>query len=494
MVRPTVLQEVRPHYGRLRHYIGGEFVESSSERWLPVYNPAKDEIIAEVPVATGDEVSSAVDSAYEAFERWRSVPIARRVQILFRIKALLEERFEEISRIITQNHGKTIEEARGDMRRTVENVEAAIAVAYTLAKGEYMRGVSEGVDELMIREPLGVFAIVTPFNFPTMVPFWFLPYAIVLGNAVVLKPSELTPTPLQHIVEILYREAGLPRGVINLVHGEGSVVERLVQNKKVVGVSFVGSTPTAEKIYRMAGEYGKRAVAGGGAKNFVVVMPDADLEKHMGSIISSFFGNAGQRCLAGANLVAVGDIYERLVRSFVDQAKRLRLGYGLEEDVDMGPLVSRKARERVISYVEKGISEGARLLLDGRGARVPQYPRGYFVGPTIFDGVSPDMTIGREEIFGPVASIMRAGDLDEAISMINSSEYGNAASIFTRDRASAEKFVRDVEAGNIGVNIGIPAPVAFFPFAGRKRSFYGILHPQIDTVDFFTDKKIVISR
>ncbi len=491
---PNILPEVRKNYGVLPNYIDGEFKPSISDKRLKIYNPALDEVIGEVPIATDDEVSEAIDSAYEAFHKWREVPITKRIQYLFRIKEILENHFEEISRVVTQNHGKTIHEARGDMRRTIENVEAAISAAYTLAKGEYMHNIAEGIDEYMVREPLGVFAIVTPFNFPTMIPFWFIPYAIVTGNTVVVKPSEITPAPFNFLMELIHREAGLPKGVINVIHGDGSVVEAMLRNKKIVGVASVGSSQTAERIYRLAGEYGKRSLNGGGAKNFVVVMPDADLERYMPTIISSFFGNAGQRCLAGSNLVLVGDIYDKALRLFIESALKLKLGYGLDESVDMGPLVTSKARERVIKYIERGVEEGAKLILDGRGVRVPEYPRGYFLGPTVFVDVVPEMIIAKEEIFGPVANVIKAASLDEAIEMINKSEYGNAASIFTRSTENARKFVSSVDAGNIGVNIGIPAPVAFFPFAGRKRSFYGVLHPQIDTIDFFTDKKVVIVR
>jgi malonate-semialdehyde dehydrogenase (acetylating)/methylmalonate-semialdehyde dehydrogenase len=489
-----ILSEVRKIYGVIPNYINGEFRPSASARLLKIYNPSLDEVIGEVPISIRDEVSEAVDTAYEAFNKWREIPITKRIQYLYRIKEVLERYSEDIARVITQNHGKTIHEARGDMRRTIDNVEAAISAAYTLAKGEYMQNIAEGIDEYMIREPLGVFIIVTPFNFPTMISFWFIPYAIVLGNTVVVKPSEITPAPFHYILELLHREAVLPKGVINVVHGDGSVVEDLVKNKKVVGVASVGSSQTAERIYRLAGEYGKRSLNGGGAKNFVVVMPDADLDRYMPTIISSFFGNAGQRCLAGSNLVLVGEIYSKGLRAFVESASKLKLGYGLDESVDMGPLVTSRARERVINYIEKGVEEGAKLILDGRGVRVREYPRGYFLAPTIFEGVTPDMVIAREEIFGPVASVIRVESLDEAIEMINKSEYGNAAAIFTRNLEAARKFVSSVEAGNIGVNIGIPAPIAFFPFAGRKRSFYGVLHPQIDTIDFFTDKKVVIVR
>lgn len=488
-----LLPEVRPHYGKLELFIGGRRVESETDTWLPVYNPAKDEVIAEVPFATREEIEEAVASAREAYEKWSEVPITERIQYLFALKNKLEEYKEELARTIVQNHGKTIAEARGDMRRAIENVEAAIAAGYTLAKGEHMDQVAEGIDETLVREPLGVFLVITPFNFPTMIPMWFIPYALITGNTVVLKPSEITPVPVNWMYKV-FEEAGLPPGVVNVVHGAREAVEQLISHKDIVGVAFVGSTPVGRLVYEMASRHGKRALVQAGAKNFLVVMPDANIEGTVPALIGSFFGNAGQRCLAGANLVPVGEAYDRVVKPFLEAASKLKLGYGLDETVDMGPVVSRRARERIISYIDKGVEEGAKLLLDGRKANVPEYPRGYFVGPTVFDEVHPDMTIAREEIFGPVASIIRAETLDDAIEMINENPYGNAASIFTSSGRVAREFRRRVNVGNIGINIGVAAPMAFFPFAGRKDSFFGVLHGQIDSIDFFTDKKVVITR
>ena len=488
-----VLDEVQSNYGKLKIYIDGNFVDSKTDTWGKAYNPAKDEIIAEVPFSTKDEVREAIQSAQEAFEKWREVPITTRIQYLFTLKNRLEENAETIARIITQNHGKTIQEARGDMRRTIENVEAAISVAYTLYKGEHLDQVSQDIDESVVREPLGVFGIITPFNFPSMVPFWFLPFAIVLGDTVVIKPSEITPVPMDFIAKIIH-SIGLPNGVINVVHGAKDVVDELLSNKLIQGITFVGSTKVGKYIYENSAKYGKRSIVQAGAKNFIVVMPDADLNKAIPSIVSAFFGNAGQRCLAAANLVAVGNIYDEVKRKFVEASKQLKLGYGLDESVDMGPVVTKDAKKRILGYIEKGIEEGAKLLLDGRNVLVQDYPNGYFIGPTIFDEVTPEMTIAREEIFGPVASIIHAKSLDEAIDMINKSEYGNASSIFTTSGYYARKFRREVNAGNIGINIGIAAPMAFFPFGGRKNSFFGVLHGQIDSVDFFTDRKVVITR
>jgi malonate-semialdehyde dehydrogenase (acetylating)/methylmalonate-semialdehyde dehydrogenase len=458
-------------------------------------NPAKDEIIAEVPFATKEEVDRAVESARSAFEKWSEQPVTTRAGYVFRLKQKLEEYFEDISRITTQNHGKIIDEARGETRRLVENVEVGCAVAYTLAKGEHLDQVASGVDETLVREPLGSFAVLGPFNFPSLAPFWFIPIAIAVGCTVVVKPSEITPLPMQWCMKAI-EEAGIPPGVVNLVHGSREVSEPLIVHPDVRGVCFVGSTPVAKSIYRLAGGHGKRALCQAGAKNYVVVMPDADLGMTINSLMPSFYGNTGQRCLSGANLVAVGQIYESLRKGFVDASSKLRLGYGLDESTEMGPLVTREARERVLGYIQKGLDEGGKLILDGRRqAKVEKYPNGYFLGPTVFDQVTPDMTIAKEEIFGPVASIIRAEKLDEAIEMINTkSNYGNEACIFTSSGKSAREFRRKVKAGNIGVNIGIAAPMGFFPFAGFRESFFGVLHGQADSVDYFTDKKVVVSR
>jgi malonate-semialdehyde dehydrogenase (acetylating)/methylmalonate-semialdehyde dehydrogenase len=490
----TVLKEVQRNYGRLRLFVDGKWIDSQSTRVQAVMNPAKDETIAEVPFATKDEVDRAVESARSAFEKWSEVPVTTRAGYVFRLKQKLDEYFEGISRITTQNHGKIIDEARGETRRLVENVEVGCAVAYTLAKGEHLDQVASGVDETLIREPLGSFAVLGPFNFPSLAPFWFIPIAIAVGCTVVVKPSEITPLPMQWCMKAI-EEAGIPPGVVNLVHGSREVSEALIAHPEVRGVCFVGSTPVAKSIYRLAGEHGKRVLCQAGAKNYVVVMPDADLKMTINSLMPSFYGNTGQRCLSGANLVAVGQVYESLKKGFVEASSKLRLGYGLDESTEMGPLVTREARERVLGYIQKGLDEGAKLVLDGRQPRVERYSKGYFLGATVFDQVRPDMTIARDEIFGPVASIIRADKLDEAIEMINTkSNYGNEACIFTSSGKNAREFRRKVKAGNIGVNIGIAAPMGFFPFAGFKESFFGVLHGQVDCVDYFTDKKVVVSR
>ncbi len=491
----ALLKQNARQFGRLKLLVGGEWKESNSEQSQQVFNPATGEKIAEVPFAQKEEVNHTAEVAQLAFEKWKNVPITERAKYLFKLKEVLEREFDSLSVLNTLNHGKTLEESRGDMRRTIDNVDSAIAVAYTLSKGETMDEIAPGIDESMLREPLGVFAIVCPFNFPLMIPFWFLPYAIVLGDTVMVKPSEITPIPMQHVAELIQNEVRLPPGVFNLVHGAKDVVESVVSNQNVKGVCFVGSSSVARYVYKLAGEHGKRAIAQGGAKNSIVVMPDANLDQSVGPLVSSFFGNAGQRCLAGANLFAVGGIHESLVGKFADAARALKIGSGLDEGVQMGPVVSQKARQRIVSEIEKGQHEGARVVNDGRSLVVAEYPDGYYLGPTIFDDVSPEMKVAKEEVFGPVASVLSAKNLDDAIETINrGTKYGNMACIFTTSGRSAREFRRRVDAGSIGINIGVAGAAANFPFAGRKDSFFGILHAQIDTVDFFTDKKVVISR
>lgn len=488
------LPEVQRNYGRLKLFIDGKWVASQSAYVQPVMNPAKDEAIAEVPFATKEEVGKAIESAQATFGKWSELPATARVGYVFKLRQKLDEFFEDISRITTQNHGKIIDEARGETRRLVENVEVGCSVAYTLAKGEHLDQIASGMDETLVCEPLGSFAVVGPFNFPSLAPFWFIPIAIAVGCTLVVKPSEITPLAMQWCMKAI-EEAGIPPGVINMVHGSKEVNEALITHRDIRGVSFVGSTPVAKSVYRLAGEYGKRALCNGGAKNCIVVMQDADLDRTIPALLPSFYGNTGQRCLSGANLVAVGDVYEPLKRRFVEASSKLKLGYGLDESVEMGPLVSQKAKQRVVGYIQKGVDEGAKLVLDGRAGRVEAYPKGYFLGASVFDQVTPDMTIAKDEIFGPVACILRAETLDDCVEMINTkTDYGNEACIFTRSGKNAREFRRRVLAGNIGINIGIAAPMGFFPFAGFRDSFFGVLHGQIDCVDFFTDKKVVASR
>ncbi|MFQ6033537.1 MAG: CoA-acylating methylmalonate-semialdehyde dehydrogenase [Candidatus Bipolaricaulia bacterium] len=478
---------------RLKNYIAGEWRESSSNELLDVHNPATDEVLAQVPLSTREEVGEAITAAKEAFPEWRETPPLTRVQYLFRLKELLEDHFEELSRIISQDEGKTLDEARGEMRRLIENVEVAAGIP-SLMMGYNLEDIARGIDEELVRQPLGVFACVPPFNFPAMVPWWFAPYALATGNTYIIKPSEQVPLIQNKIFELL-DELDLPPGVINLVHGAKDVVDLLLESPDIVGISSVTSTPIARYIYKRAAEHGKRVQCQAGAKNFIVVMPDADLARTVPALLTSFFGCAGERCLSGAVLLPVGEIYGPLKERFIEAASRIKVGDPLDETTQMGPVISRQHQERVLSYIEQGLKEGARLLLDGRGIRIEGHEKGYFIGPTVFDEVHPEMAIAQEEIFGPVVSIIRVEELDEAIELIHANPYGNASSIFTSSGNPAREFKYRVKCGNIGINIGIVAPMAFFPFGGRKDSFFGDLHGQgQDAIDFFTEKKVVITR
>lgn len=478
----------------VKNFINGKYEEPAGEPKYPVYNPAFGEQIAIVSGARREDVERAVDIALEAQKKWSNIPVPDRIKILFRLENLMWDHIDELAEITTTEHGKTFYESKGDTVRAIQNVESAAAATYHIM-GESNRDIAQGVDEELIREPIGVFAIISPFNFPLMIPFWFLPYAIALGNTVIIKPSEKTPLSIEKSMELL-KKAGIPDGVVQVVNGGKEAVDYIIENKKIAGISFVGSTPVAEYVYKKGTSMKKRVQAGASAKNFILVMPDADLEKHMKNIIGSFFGNAGERCLAGAVLVTFDKNHDRVLELFVESASKLEIGYGMENGVEMGPLIRREHRERVIEYIESGIGEGARIVLDGRKYRNEKYPNGFFLGPTVFDGVTEDMKIAREEIFGPVASVMKVEDFDSAIDMINRSRYGNASSIYTDSMYFAKEYVKRVKAGNVGVNIGVAAPIAFYPFAGMKDSFFGDLHPQggLDHILFFTDSKVVISR
>jgi len=499
----TILEEPIKEILILKNYINGEWVESEGEP-IDAVNPATCQCIARVPISTRDEINAAVKAAKDAFPEWRRTPPLARVRCLFRLKELMEEHFEELSRVQTMEHGKTIDESRGETRRGIENVEVATGIP-SLMMGYNLEDIAAGIDEYVIRQPLGVFGIIGPFNFPFMVPLWFAPYAVATGNCIIMKPSSEVPISQVKIAE-LTEGAGFPPGVWNIVHGGRTVVSGMLDHPDIEGICFVGSTPVGrDVIYRRCGETGKRVIAQTGAKNFLLVMPDADLGRTIASCMTSFYGNTGQRCLSGANLVIVGEglneseynsFYEKVVAGFVDAASKMRVGYGLDESVQMGPLRDKSKKERVTGYIEKGIEEGARLRLDGRNVKlVGDWPKTCFLNPTVFEDATPDMTIGREEIFGPVASIMRARSLDEAIEMIHSNPFGNAASIFTSGGKWAREFQYRVQCGNIGINIGIAAPMAFFPFSGMKDSFFGTLHGQgLEAIRFFTESKVVIQR
>lgn len=479
----------------IRNYVNGEWVASKSTKTLDIVNPATTEILARVPMSTKEEVDEAISLAQEAYEEWKETPPLTRARYMFTLKGLMEDHFEEASRILTKEHGKTIDESRGEIRRAIECVEHAAGIP-TLMMGYNLETIAPGLDEECVLQPLGVFACLPPSNFPGMIPFWFLPYAVACGNTYIVKPSSEVPLTMNKLGELM-DEAGFPPGVVNIVNGSRDVSDALLKNPLVKGVSFVGSTPVARYVYSTATAGGKRAQCQGGAKNFLLVMPDADLDKIMPAVMNSVYGCAGQRCLAGANVVAVGDdaFYERLKAKLKASAEALKTGYGVDESVQMGPLRSKAAMDKVLSYIDTGLKEGAKLILDGRGIKVTGFEKGYFIGPTIFDNVNPKSKIGSEEIFGPVMCLIRAKNFDEALKIIHENPYGNAASIFTSSGKWARDFKHRVQAGDVGVNIGIAAPVAFFPFSGWKDSFFGDLHGQgFDAINFFTDRKVVISR
>lgn len=478
---------------KIKNYINGEWVESSSDRYTPVVNPATQEIIAECPDSTTEDVNNAVQAANEAFYEWRRTPILSRARYLYRFKDLCEERFEEISAIVVKEAGKTIDEARGEVRRAIESIEFAFSVP-SLMTGFKVEDISSGIDETAERQPLGVFAAITPFNFPFMVPLWFLPTAIACGNTYIMKPSPQVPLSMKICFEML-DEIGLPEGVVTLVNGGVESANAIMEHPDVVGVSFVGSSTVGRIIYKTSAKFGKRVQVQGGAKNYLAIMPDADLDSAVANILGSAYGCAGQRCLAGSVVVAVGDIYEPFKEKLLEKAKNLVVGYGLNDSSQMGTVISKASKERILGMIEKGVSEGAKLVLDGRQLTVAGYEEGNFIGPTIFESVTENMTLAKEEVFGPVLSLMQVPDFDSAIELINGSRYGNAASIFTSNGGYAREFKYQVNAGNIGINLGVAAPTASFPFGGQKESFFGDTHGQgPDSIQFFTDHKVVIER
>jgi malonate-semialdehyde dehydrogenase (acetylating) / methylmalonate-semialdehyde dehydrogenase len=473
-------------------FVGGEFRERNAAdvQVDPIPNPATGETIALLPYSTSDEIAEAIHTARSAFPEWADTPVPERAQIMFAFKAKLEEHFEELALLVVRENGKTLPEARGEVRRAIEVVDLACA-APTLLMGTNLDQIADGIDEELVRFPVGVVAGITPFNFPSMVPLWMLPVALVSGNTFVLKPSQRTPLSAMRLAELL-AESGLPSGVLNVVHGAKDAVDTLLTHPDVDAVSFVGSAAVAQYIYATGAANGKRVQALGGAKNHLLVMDDADLEKTVTALISSAFGNAGQRCLAGSVAVGVGSVGDALVKELSNQAGRLRLGSGESEDTDMGPVIRDERRRELIGYIEQGEEVGAALALDGRGEGPSD---GFFLGPTIFDRVTPDMALWKDEMFGPILSVVRAADIDQAIKVMNASRYGNAASIFTTSGANAREFKRRAEAGMIGVNIGVAAPMAFFPFTGWKNSFFGDLHATgTDGFRFYTRHKVVTSR
>ena len=476
----------------LHNYIGGSWVASSGTEQLDVTNPATGEVLARVPLSTRGDVESAAAAARAALPEWRSRSAIERARWLFRFRQVMEERQDDIARLVTQEMGKTLPDARAEVGRAIEMVEAATAVPQTM-QGRVLENVATAVDCETIRQPVGVCAAIVPFNFPAMVPFWFLPFAIACGNTFVLKPSEQVPLTQELVFGLIHEAGGLPPGVVNLVNGSVDVVNGLLDSPAVDAISFVGSAKVAKYVYERAAAAGKRVQALGGAKNFMVVMPDAVMDRTVSNILGSAFGAAGQRCMAGSVVVSVGDARPPLLELLEARTRELSVGDGLADGVDVGPVVSCASRDRILEWIDKGVAAGATLLVDGRSPT--GHPGGSFVGPTVLDNVTPDMEIAQEEVFGPVLSVIHAESLAEAIAIVNSSRYGNGTSIFTESGAAVRTYRHDVEVGMIGVNIGVAAPVAFFPFSGWKGSFFGDLHAHgTDAIEFFTRKKTITSR
>jgi malonate-semialdehyde dehydrogenase (acetylating) / methylmalonate-semialdehyde dehydrogenase len=471
----------------VQNYIDGEWRNSAAIETVAVFNPASGEEIGRTPLSPAEEVAQAAHAASRAFPGWR------RVQYLFRLKMLMEEHFEDLSRTITMECGKTIAESRGEMRRAIENVEVACGTPI-LIQGCNSEDIAAGIDEMMIRQPLGVCAIIAPFNFPAMIPFWFLPYALACGNTVVLKPSERVPLTMQKVVRLL-DTLKLPSGVVNLVNGGREAVNAILDHPIIRSVSFVGSSATARHVYSRGTAAGKRVQCQGGAKNPVIIMPDADMASASDIIADSAFGCAGQRCLASSVAVAVGEASGPFGEAIRHRAETRLTGYGLDEGVQMGPVISQESRARIEGLVGHAIRDGARVVVDGRNANIPGYVHGHFVKPTVLEDLPLDSEVARTEIFGPVLSVHRANDIDEAIAIVNSGGYGNQACLFTTSGSSARKFRYEAEVGNVGINVGVAAPMAFFPFSGARESFFGDLHGQgRDAIEFFTQQKVVVER
>ena len=477
---------------KLRNYINGQWVSSSATIYVNVVNPASQEALAQVPSGTSADVDAAVQSSENAFATWKRLPAGKRIQYLFHLKRLLEENIDELSKTITLESGKTYGESKAEWVRAIENVENACGIP-ALMQGDFSEDISLGIDEYMIRQPLGVCACISPFNFPGMIPFWFLPYAIACGNTFIIKPSEKVPLTMTRVMELVAK-LDLPAGVINMVHGGKKVVDGILEHPGIKAVSFVGSSAIARYVYAKGAANGKRMQAQGGAKNPVIILPDADIDMTTQIVVDSVYGCAGQRCLAASTIITVGE-HRNITENLVEMSRKRSTGFGLDENVQMGPVITADSKTRVNSLIEKGIQEGGRLLLDGRNAKISGYEKGNFIQPTILEDIPLYGEIAATEIFGPVMSLMHINSIEEAIAYVNGNKYGNMACIFTSSGLHARRFRNEADAGNIGINIGVAAPVAQFPFSGWKESFFGDLHGQgKHAVEFFTQTKVVIER
>lgn len=477
----------------LPNYINGKWCPSSATEFLQVVNPATVDVLAQVPLSPHEDVNVAANVAAIAFSDWRRIPPSSRVQYLFKLKILLEEHLEELARTITLECGKTLQESKAELQRAIENVEVACGIPM-LMQGYNLEDVAQGIDEMMIRQPVGVTAIIAPFNFPGMIPFWFLPYAIACGNTCIVKPSEKVPLTMQKVFELL-EATGLPKGVVNMVNGAKAVVDAILEHPTIRAISFVGSSPVAQYVYSKAAAHGKRVQCQGGAKNPLIVLPDADMEMTTRIAADSAFGCAGQRCLAASVALTVGEARHHFTDAIAAAAETRIVGYGLDDGVEMGPVISRDSQTRIEGLIQQGLDEGATVLVDGRNPKIDGYEHGHFIRPTILENVNPNSSVAKTEIFGPVLSLLHLDTIEDAIALVNRGQWGNMACLFTTNGAAARQFRYQADAGNIGINIGVAAPMAFFPFSGWKNSFYGDLHGQgRHAVEFFTQTKVVVER
>jgi malonate-semialdehyde dehydrogenase (acetylating)/methylmalonate-semialdehyde dehydrogenase len=491
----ALLPEVKAHYGKQKIFINGEWVESKSTTVHQNTNPATDEIISELPEATKEEARAAVVAAHKAFKEWRDVPLRNRARLLFDMRAKFEENFEELSRILVQDHGRTIEEARGSVRRVIENIESACSAVYGLTqRNEHMDQVADGIDQYLVWEPLGVFLIITPGNIPMHAWSSFVPYGLAAGCTIVVSPSRQCPMASEAICRVA-QEAGFPPGVLNLIHGGRSINKEILLHPEVKGVGFIGSNRAGHELFELCGKLRKTSSINGNGKNHVVIMPDADLGSAIQWLLRGCFGMSGQRCLGVDNVVIIGNIYDEVKNKFKEAAASMKLGYGLNTETELGPMTTQAGKEKVLGWIEKSLAEGAKMVLDGRSVKVKDYPKGYFLGPTILEDISVDMQMAKEEAFGPVAALIRGESLGQAIEWINiKTDLGHTACIMTKEGKNARKFIREVNVGNVGVNVGVAQPFAFFPLGSRRESFVGTAKSRMASMRMFMDEKTVVAR
>lgn len=491
----ALIQEVAKYYGKLKHYINGEWVESGIDKYFEDTNPATDEVIAHAPVASREQVEQTIAGAYEAFKKFRNMPFRDRAQYVFNLRDVFRQDFEYLCKILVQDHGRTYDEAVGTIQRCIENIEAAGSSMYSYYRGEHVEQLATGIDCYRVREPVGVFLIITPANIPMHAWSSFVPYAIACGCPVIVKPSRYVPLASDAVFKVT-EKIGLPPGVVNLLHmgPERELNKVILSDPRVSGVGLIGSTAVGRELFEICGKYGKRSSLNGNGKNYIVVMPDANLDQAAQYLLRGCFGMTGQRCLGSDNVAVIGDIYDELKEKFIAAAKAFKVGYGLDESTEMGPLTSKAGKEKVEHFIELGLKEGAKMVLDGRGISIPGYEKGYFLAPTILEGVDPSMEVAKEEAFGPLANLIRADNLDQVIGWINSTNYGHSACIVTESGKTARKFIRECEVGNVGVNAGIPQPYSFFGLGSKKDSFFGNAKSRMDSIGLFLDEKTVTLR